>query len=42
MYKVPLVKMLILGKLQGGWYLFEILHSSFTVRISKNAKSAFF
>ena len=42
MYKVPWVKMLILGKLQGGWYLFEILHSSFTVRMSKNAKSGFF
>ena len=42
MYKIPWVKMLILGKLQEGWYLFEILHSSFTVRISKNAKSGFF
>ena len=35
MYKVPWVKMLILGKLQGGWYLFEILHCLFTVRIKK-------
>ena len=42
MYKVPWVKMLILVKLQGGWYLFEILHCLFTVRISKNAKSGFF
>ena len=42
LYKVPCVKMLILGKLLGGRYLFEILHSSFTVKISKNAKSEFF
>ena len=41
-YKVPCVKMSILGKLLGGRYLFEILHSSFTVKISKNAKSGFF
>ena len=37
-YKVPCVKMLILGKLLGDRYLFEILHSSFTVKISKNVK----
>ena len=37
-YKVPCVKMLILGKLLRGWYLFEILHSLFTVKISKKKK----
>ena len=41
MYKVPCVKKLILGKLLGGRYLFEIFRSSFTVKISKNAKSGF-
>ena len=41
-YKVPCVQMLIIGKLLGGRYLFEILHSSFTVKISKNAKSVSF
>ena len=33
--------MLLLGKLLGGRYLFEILHSSFAVKISKNAKNGF-
>ena len=41
-YKVPCVKKLILGKLLGGRYLFEIFRGSFTVKISKNAKSGFF
>ena len=41
-YKVPCAKILILGKLLGGWYLFEILHSLFTVKISKNVKSECF
>ena len=40
-YKVSCVKMLLLAKLLGGRYLFEILHSSFAVKISKNAKNGF-
>ena len=39
-YKVPCVKMLMLGKLLRGWYLFEILHSLFTVKISKKKKKS--
>ena len=35
-YKVYCVKILIFVKLIGGWYLFEILHTSSTVKTSKN------
>ena len=38
-YKVLCVEMFILGKLLWGRYLFEILHCSFTGKISKNVKS---
>ena len=41
-YKVPCAKMLILGKLLGDRYLFEILHNSFTVKINNNEKSRCF
>ena len=36
------VKMLILDKLPGGRCLFEILHASYTLKISKNVKSGCF
>ena len=41
-YIVSCVELVILGKLLGGWYLFEILHTSPTVKISKNVKSGCF
>ena len=39
-YKVPCLKMLILGKLLRGWYLIEILHCLFTVKIIKKKKKS--
>ena len=41
-YKVSCLEFVILGKLPGGRYLFEILHTSHAVKISKNVKSGCF
>ena len=41
-YKVSCLELVILGKLLGGRYLFEILHTSPAVKISKNVKSGCF
>ena len=41
-YKVSCLELVILGKLLGDRYLFEILHTSPAVKISKNVKSGCF
>ena len=41
-YKVSCLELVILGKLLGSRYLFEILHTSPAVKISKNVKSGCF
>ena len=35
-YNILCLKVLIFAKLFGGWYLIEVLYTSFTVKTSKN------